>query len=92
MKRYTFDELNDFIYRADSAEKCDVARKYIEGLSYLPEAEKAHLLLNLEDWSMNFDEGPVWDERERDRDYSPSAPWGAPGMKVSDFISGVRYW
>ena len=24
-----------------------------------------------------------------DRDYSPSDPWNAPGMKVSDFITGV---
>lgn len=27
-----------------------------------------------------------------DRDYSPSAPWNAPGMKVSDFITGVSYF
>lgn len=27
-----------------------------------------------------------------DRDYSPSDPWIAPGMKVSDFITGVSYF
>lgn len=90
MKRYTYEELEAFIYRADSVEKCETARQYIEGLSYLPETEKAHLLLNLEDWEMNFDE-PDYAEYD-DRDYSPSAPWNAPGMRVSDFISGVRYW
>lgn len=29
----------------------------------------------------------VWDNR----DYSPSNPWDAPGMRVSDFITGVRW-
>lgn len=29
------------------------------------------------------DDPEIWED---DRDYSPSAPWNAPGMKVSDFI------
>lgn len=32
------------------------------------------------------------DDYYDDRDYSPSNPWDAPGMKISDFISGVRMW
>ena len=92
MKRYTFDELNNFIYRADSAEKCDIAREYIERLEYLSEGDKAHLLLNLEDWAENFDDFDDWDGPDDRRDYGPSNPWDAPGMRVSDFITGVRCW
>ena len=29
------------------------------------------------------DDPEIWED---DRDCSPSAPWNAPGMKVSDFI------
>lgn len=29
-----------------------------------------------------------WDEYEKD--YGPSNPWDAPGMRISDFITGVR--
>lgn len=36
------------------------------------------------------EEEPEWEND--DRDYSPSAPWNAPGMSVSDFITGVSYF
>ena len=29
-----------------------------------------------------------WEEKS----YGPSNPWDAPGMKISDFITGVSYW
>ena len=41
----------------------------------------------------------AWQDEEYDecyeddyRDYSPSCPWNAPGMRVSDFIGGVSYF
>lgn len=37
----------------------------------------------------NWDEDEVDDEYEKD--YGPSNPWDAPGMKISDFIGGVCY-
>lgn len=37
------------------------------------------------------DEFDDWDRYE-EKDYGPSNPWDAPGMKISDFITGVQYF
>ena len=45
-----------------------------------------------EDFRLEFE---LWTETKDtgfyEEEYSPSAPWNAPGMKISDFISGVYY-
>lgn len=66
-----------------------------------PEAGKEHLDEALSWFSQKYfeetketEEEDDWMEEEWEEDrgaYSPSAPWNAPGMKVSDFITGVVY-
>ena len=41
-------------------------------------------------YDCEFYEGP--DDRYEEKDYGPSNPWDAPGMRVSDFITGVTYF
>lgn len=103
MKKYTLKELRDFCERAvegeDCDKKCEVARRFISSRPYLSKAEKESLLEYL-DYCMipcdDFDDGGdpfLPDYLDRDsRDYSPSNPWDAPGMRVSDFITGVRFY
>ena len=43
------------------------------------------------DWDDYEDDWDKYDDYDRGS-YSPSAPWNAPGMRISDFISGVVYW
>lgn len=43
-----------------------------------------------DDWKYVRDELLPYSEYE-EKDYGPSNPWDAPGMKVSDFIRGVVY-
>lgn len=93
MKIYTFEELKAFCGRADTKEKRETAFEFIDSRPYLAEAEKEELfelLDNEGDWP--YDENPFTpDYFDRDsRDYGPSNPWDAPGMRVSDFITGVR--
>lgn len=93
MKIYTFEELKAFCGRADTKEKRKTAFEFIDSRPYLAEAEKEELfelLDNEEDWP--YDENPFLpDYLDRgSRDYGPSNPWDAPGMRVSDFITGVR--
>lgn len=96
-KTYTLDELTAFVGRADSIEKVNIAREYINKLRYLRFREKAALLDKLDamedklsDDFLAFDDD--FSSFDEDRgSYSPSAPWNAPGMRVSDFISGVCY-
>lgn len=44
-------------------------------------------MLNLADAMTYYDDEEI---EEDERDYGPSNPWDAPGMKVSDFIKGVK--
>lgn len=88
--RFTEEELTAFVNRADSLEKCEIAEKFIRKLP-LGKAVHARLYnLICERYAMYSDPDEYEDE---DRgSYSPCAPWNAPGMKVSDFISGVSYF
>ena len=93
MKKYTFDELKDFCGRADTKEKRKIAFDFIESRPYLTEDEKMELydfLDNEDDWPC--EENPFLPSymSRCENDYSPSNPWDAPGMRVSDFITGVR--
>jgi len=42
-----------------------------------------------DEWFNEYD--PYLEEEEYEREYSPSTPWNAPGMSVSDRITGVKY-
>ena len=44
------------------------------------------------DLIMGDGEDDPWLEELEEKDYGPSNPWDAPGMKVSDFITGVSLW
>lgn len=100
MKEFSKQELIDFINRAETEEKAIVAYEFIKDKTpYLDEEVRNHLLLLAEDKQSSFwpeEENPFLPDymtiRDEEGDYSPSAPWGAPGMKISDFITGVRYW
>lgn len=98
MKVYSVKELERFCDRACTMEQADIAEKFIKSRPYLSEEEKNGLLLFLDgvrfainDMLLMQKDMGYGDEYEED-DYSPSAPWGAPGMRVSDFITGVRRW
>ena len=41
------------------------------------------------DYFPSYDEYEEDCEMEYEKDYGPSNPWDAPGMKISDFIKGV---
>lgn len=87
---YTREELLDFIGRIDSLDRFDTARAFLDKLyPRLPKKLVEELeteMLGTLDW-LN-----MRDDYDGHEDYSPSAPWNAPGMKISDFISGVSYF
>ena len=88
-KTYTKRELIDFIRRADTPERIQIARDFLARQT-LTDNVREYLEAELgsqERWVNGTDE---WEDD--DRDWSPSAPWNAPGMRVSDFITGVRYY
>lgn len=93
-KRYSIQELRAFVGRADTEEKVETARAFIARLPYLTKSERQELDERLEEalWP-NDAEDPWFNDcgGADDYDYSPSAPWNAPGMKVSDFITGVSW-
>ena len=96
MKRYTIEELEEFIDRADTEEKVDIARDFIGKLTYLTDGEREMLNIRLMEalWP-NDAEDPYFADMGYDRDcrdYGPSNPWDAPGMRVSDFITGVSWF
>ena len=96
VKKYTMDDLRDFCERADTEEKEKTAREFITSRPYLTAKQKEELLeyLDICRWCDYDEKNPFLpDYLDRDeRDYSPSNPWDAPGMRVSDFISGVSYF
>ena len=77
----TFEEQNVQVERVQVWEY----RGEIGYLYCIDESEIYDLTFGCEDEEEYFDD---WDEK----DYGPSNPWDAPGMKVSDFITGVSYW
>lgn len=95
-KTYSREALIAFVNRAVTWEKLDIAREFIDKLD-LPEELREELDMEL------FLQGDAISDAEYghgclargednyDDDYSPSAPWRAPGMRVSDFITGVYY-
>ena len=93
MKIYTFEELKAFCGRADTKEKRKTAFDFINSRPYLTDGEKDELfdfLDDEEDWA--YEENPFLPSYmgRGSRDYGPSNPWDAPGMSVSDFITGVK--
>lgn len=93
MKRYTMEELKAFIDRADTEEKVETARAFIEKLTYLTKDERYLLDVRLMEalWPNDAEDYPYADD-DYEKDYGPSNPWDAPGMRVSDFITGVSWF
>lgn len=90
MKRHSYNALVAFVGRADTLDKVDIAEDFIRKIDYLRPTDKARLLASLQNRREELD---IWeDDCDEDRNWSPSAPWNAPGMRVSDFISGVCYF
>ena len=92
-KRYTQEELIAFINRADDFDKLAAARDFIDKLSYLTDEDRDKLegeLLMQGDYLMAREYQD--DNYGYEEDYGPSNPWDAPGMKISDFITGVSYF
>ena len=81
VRRYTREELIDFIGRATTMEMLQTARNFIAKLE-LPEDLRKELEFEL---MLQYDACEEYINDDRGS-YSPSAPWNAPGMKVSDFI------
>ena len=98
MKKYTLDELYRFCERAVNTDRVKEATDFIKSRPYLTESEKGDLIdymnmpQEMDDYP--YEENPFLpDYMDRDsRDYGPSNPWDAPGMRVSDFITGVRFY
>lgn len=84
MKRYTLDELHAFLGRVDSYERATIAADYINRIDYLTNEEWDELMRSasylVREWNH------IEREERRGRNYSPSCPWNAPGMRASDFI------
>ena len=89
-RQYTRDELIAFINRADTREKLDIASAFISKLD-LPADLRDELDCELMgSYDMLNDPYYGWGGSDEE-DYGPSNPWDAPGMRVSDFITGVCY-
>jgi hypothetical protein len=90
-RRYSDAELVAFINRADTVEKCQIALDFIMSRDYLSKQDKERYMDMLTELANEIcpEEDEYYDD---DRgSYSPSAPWNAPGMKISDFITGVSW-
>ena len=79
MKTFSEADLWGLVCRADTPEKVMQARAFIQRLSVHDE----DLRDALEDALYTIE------EELQGREYSPSSPWNAPGMRVSDFVRGV---
>lgn len=88
-KRFTKDELIAFINRAKNIDQLRQADAIIAKMR-IPEAWREEIEMELLG-SYDMMNNPSWTSWTPDEeDYGPSNPWDAPGMKVSDFIRGVR--
>ena len=88
--KYTEEELVAFVGRIDSWEKCEIAENFIRKLP-LGRNVHARLYNMICERYAEFSEPDEYDWGEDRGSYSPSAPWNAQGMKVSDFITGVSW-
>lgn len=100
MKKFDFETLEAFVGRIDSEEKYMKAQELLAAQTHLTPSEQAELDALMGDKFLDYvyeEEGnpflPDYMTSDRDeRDYGPSNPWDAPGMKVSDFITGVSWY
>lgn len=86
--QFTEEQLVAFVNCADSWEKCETAEKFIRKLP-LGRNVHARLYQMICERYAEYAEPDSYDYYEDRGSYSPSAPWNAPGMKMSDFIRGV---
>lgn len=90
-RQYTQEELVAFINRAENLEMLHQADEVIHKMT-MPDEMLEELEMELLG-SYDMMNNPAWGCSSYDEDdYGPSNPWDAPGMRVSDFITGVRCW
>lgn len=82
--RFSEDDLWGLVCRADTLEKVATAEAFIKRIAFSPKMQEDDLPGALLDALYTIRE-----ELEDREMYSPSCPWNAPGMKVSDFVRGV---
>ena len=80
MKRYSEQELRAFVSRADTHEKVEIAINFITKLSYIGNELYDELMNDLAYISRE-----LYHQDRYERSYSAAAPWGAPGMRATDF-------
>jgi hypothetical protein len=86
------DELVSMINAADSIEELDEIRERIRDLD-LPDDLREEIEMELAGSYDMFHHREWFDsDYGADEDYGPSNPWDAPGMRISDFITGVTFW
>lgn len=78
-------EFDLWLQTIDSCVPCEETPEESDGISFECEYED----FNPEEFADREAEYFSRYEREYEKDWSPSNPWDAPGMSVSDFITGV---
>lgn len=82
MKRFTESELWAFVNRADDHDKVATAEAFLKKLTYVNNELYDDLMM-----ALSFKSRELYRQDREEREYySPSCPWNAPGMSVSDFI------
>ena len=84
MKVFSEADLWGLVCRADTLEKVATAERFISNLVFSERMQEDDLPGALLDAL-----GVIREDLEDREMYSPSCPWNAPGMKVSDFVRGV---
>lgn len=81
---------SDEVYNVEIEDVCGTLVERVAVWEYLG-AKGYVYALNDEELSALYDDGSEFPEFEdyEEKDYGPSNPWDAPGMKISDFITGV---
>ena len=86
-KKYLKDELLTLINESKTIEELENIEKVVDGIHFSEDDLTEIRMEILCQSDMIYDSNNNYDKYYEDRGlYSPSAPWNAPGMSVSDFI------
>jgi len=85
MKKYSAKELKDFVDRAYSMERIEIARNFLNTLTFNDKFLYYELMMDLSatEEALNKKYGI---RSAYEGDYGSCCPWNAPGMSVKDFI------
>lgn len=85
MKKYSAKELKDFVDRAYSMERIEIARNFLNTLTFNDKFLYYELMMDLSSTEEALNKKyPIRSSYEAD--YGSCCPWNAPGMSVRDFI------